>query len=227
MPSSFHDALPVVLPFVIGLGPQSVLDVGVGFGKYGFLFREYLDVGGADQARPFDPGTRRIRIDGIEAHLPYVTELQRMIYDTIHVGEALERLPRLGRYDLVFAADVLEHFTRAGGDALLAACAAVANLGVLIVTPALDIHQGAAFGNLHEIHRSFWTPADFAGIPSADVLVWRRQLIAFLPSDGVRRSLPRPTLREAAGLVLRACLARAVGPVRSEVWLQRVRHQRG
>lgn len=42
MPSSFHEALSIVVPFVIDLAPVRILDVGVGFGKYGFLFREYL-----------------------------------------------------------------------------------------------------------------------------------------------------------------------------------------
>lgn len=42
MPSSFHEALSVVVPFVIDLAPASILDVGVGFGTYGLLFPEYL-----------------------------------------------------------------------------------------------------------------------------------------------------------------------------------------
>ena len=117
MPSSFHDALSVVLPFVIDLAPASILDVGVGFGKYGFLFREYLDVAGAAAAGAA-PDRRhwKVRIEGIEAYAPYVTDLQRGIYDTIHIGEATALLPRLGPWDLVFAGDVLEHFVLANAD---------------------------------------------------------------------------------------------------------------
>ncbi|OGK81400.1 MAG: hypothetical protein A2050_14300 [Candidatus Rokubacteria bacterium GWA2_73_35] len=220
MPSSFHDALAVVLPFVIGIEPKSILDVGIGFGKYGVLFREYLDVARpSDPGAPFDPTRRTTRIDGIEAHAPYVTPLQRAVYDTIHIGGALELLPTLGRYDLVFAADLLEHLTRDDGRAFLALSLARVNLGVLLVMPALDFEQGAVFGNAYEIHRSSWAPADFAPYPDADVLTWRRQLLVWLPSDGVRRVLPRPTLREALGLAARACLVRVLGGLRSEAWL--------
>jgi hypothetical protein len=227
VPSSFYDAIPVVLAFVTGLRPASVLDVGIGFGKYGLLFREYLDVDTApDGADPFDPAARRVRIDGIEAHPPYVTPLQRAIYDAIHVGDALAVLPGLPRYDLVFAADVLEHFTRADGERFLAEATAHAAQGVLIVTPALDIEQSPVFGNVHETHRSFWTPADFAGRPHADVVVWRRQLVAWLPTDARPRRLTRPGLRESLGMAFRAALAGTVGEVRAEVVLQSLRGHR-
>jgi voltage-gated potassium channel Kch len=227
VPSSFYDAIPLVLAFVTGLRPASVLDVGVGFGKYGLLFREYLDVDTApDGPAPFLPAARRVRIDGIEAHPPYVTELQRAIYDTIHVGEALAVLPGLPRYDVVFAADVLEHFTREEGERFLTEAGARAARGVLIVTPALDIEQSAVFGNAYETHRSFWAPADFAGRPHADVLVWRHQLVAWLPTDGRRRRLSRPGLRESLGMAVRAALGLAIGEVRAEVVVQSVRQRR-
>ena len=228
MPSSFYDAIPVVLPFVAALRPASVLDVGIGFGKYGLLFREYLDAnarppGGA----PFDPKDRQVRIDGVEAYAPYVTELQRAIYDTIYTAEALTVLPELDRYDLVFAADVLEHFSREGGRRFLALGLGRARRGVLIVTPALYFDQEPAFGNAYERHQSFWTAGDFAEYPLADVLVWRRQLVAWLPTDGGRRTLPRPTVREALGLAGRGALARLVGGRRAEAFLQRLRGIRG
>jgi hypothetical protein len=226
VPSSFHDAIPLVLAFVTGLRPASVLDVGVGFGKYGLLFREYLDVGTApDGPAPFGPAARRIRIDGIEAHPPYVTELQKAFYDTIHVGEALAVRPGLPRYDLVFAADVLEHFTREDGERFLAEAGAHAAQGVLIVTPGLDIEQSAVFGNACETHRSVWTPRDFAGRPHADAVVWRRQLVAWLPTDGRPRRLGRPGLRESLGMAFRAALAGTVGAVRAEVLLQSMRRR--
>lgn len=227
MPSSFPDALGVVLPFVIDLAPRSILDVGVGFGKYGFLFREYLDVITREgEAQPFAREGRRVRIDGIEAHPAYVTDLQRAVYDTIHVGDALALLPGLDPHDLVFAADVLEHFSPADGRRFLAECRRCATRGVLVVTPALQIPQGPAFGNVWETHRSVWAAADFAGWAGADVLMWRRQLVAWLPTGGDRRRLPRPTLREAGGLAVRAGLAALLGPVQSEVLLERLRRRR-
>ncbi|PYM85822.1 MAG: hypothetical protein DME09_04355 [Candidatus Rokuibacteriota bacterium] len=227
MPSSFHDALSVVLPFVIDLAPASILDVGVGFGKYGFLFREYLDVAGAAAAGGA-PDRRhwKVRIEGIEAYAPYVTDLQRGIYDTIHIGEATALLPRLGPWDLVFAGDVLEHFDPADGRRFLELARARATLGVLIVTPAVHFHQGEVFGNPREAHRSFWTAGDLAGYPAADVLVWRRQLVAFLPTGRSRARLPRLSPRAAAGILLRSLAGRLLGDTRSDVVLDRWRRRR-
>jgi hypothetical protein len=228
VPSSFPDALSVVASWVQALRPASVLDVGIGFGKYGVLFREYLDVSPrGEQGQSYEARSAGIRIDGVEAHEPYIGALQRAIYDRIYVGDALAVLPTLGRYDLVFAADVLEHFTRADGERFLALSAAHATLGVLIVTPALDLEQDDVFGNPFERHRSFWTPDDFAARPGADVLVWRRQLLAFVPNGPARAPrLPRTSVREALGQAAKAALAGVLGGARAERLLHARRRQR-
>lgn len=44
MPMSAYHCLPYVLELLITARPARVLDAGAGFGKYGFLLREYLDV---------------------------------------------------------------------------------------------------------------------------------------------------------------------------------------
>jgi hypothetical protein len=217
VPSSFPDALSLVAAWVQALRPATVLDVGIGFGKYGLLFREYLDVAPrGERGERYDARSPAVRIDGVEAYEPYVGSLQRAIYDRIHLGDALAVLPTLQRYDLVFAADVLEHFTRAEGERFLASAATQAAMGVLVVTPALDLEQHDVFGNPFERHRSFWTPDDFAGRPGADVLVWRRQLLAFLPTGARRPPLPRTSVREGLGQAARAALASVLGPVRAE-----------
>jgi predicted TPR repeat methyltransferase len=226
MPSSFPDALSVVAAWVQALRPASVLDVGIGFGKYGLLFREYLDVAPRSDGLAAGAAPAAVRIEGIEAWEPYVGPLQRAIYDRIHVGDALALLPSLGRYDLVFAADVLEHFTRDEGERFLDAAAAHAAVGVLVVTPALDLEQGEVFGNPFERHRSFWTPDDFVRHPGADVLVWRRQLLAFVPTGARRVPLPRASVREALGQAAKAALAGVLGPVRAERVLHARRRRR-
>jgi len=227
MPSSFPDGLSVVAAWVQALRPTSVLDVGIGFGKYGLLFREYLAVSPrSERGEGYDASSTEVRIDGVEAYAPYVGPLQRAIYDRIYVGEALAVLPSLPRYDLVFAADVLEHFTRADGERFLETAAAHAAMGVLIVTPALDLEQGEVFGNPFERHQSFWPPDDFVRRAGADVLVWRRQTIAFLSTGERRPPLPRTSVREALGQAAKAALAGVLGPGRAESFLH-ARRRRG
>ena len=62
MPSSHHNQVSKILDIIINLNPQSVLDVGVGFGKYGFLCREYLELwDGREEYKKF-----LRRVDGIQ-----------------------------------------------------------------------------------------------------------------------------------------------------------------
>ena len=44
MPVIIHIQLTHCINKIIQLQPKSVLDVGCGFGKWGYLCREYLDV---------------------------------------------------------------------------------------------------------------------------------------------------------------------------------------
>src|SRR6185436_19444562 len=103
MPSSRPNTIPTVVHLVRQLQPESILDVGVGFGKWGHLFREYTDIQDSerDPAR-YQRGNWRVRIDGIEGCAAYLTDMHRFIYNEIHLGDALEILPRLPPYDLIF-----------------------------------------------------------------------------------------------------------------------------
>jgi hypothetical protein len=44
MPTSDVCNVPSILTVVGNLQPQSILDIGCGFGKYGMLMREYLEL---------------------------------------------------------------------------------------------------------------------------------------------------------------------------------------
>lgn len=44
MPTSFIHAVPTIVETVTALSPESILDIGIGFGKYGVLLREALEV---------------------------------------------------------------------------------------------------------------------------------------------------------------------------------------
>jgi SAM-dependent methyltransferase len=155
MPTSHFNQISPIVEIMFRLRPTSVLDVGVGYGKYGILAREYLEFG--VDYKPFEE--RRIRIDGIEAFPEYIADGQRFFYDDIHIGNVLEILPGLPMYDLILLVDVLEHFTREEGIRLLTLCSQKAK-HVIVSTP-LDIGvQGAVFGNEFERHRYQWKKND-------------------------------------------------------------------
>ncbi|RME82607.1 MAG: glycosyltransferase family 1 protein, partial [Planctomycetota bacterium] len=82
MPTSLPNQINEILTLILGVAPQSVLDIGVGFGKYGFLAREYLEMEHGQGTY----GKWTKRIEGIEAFEEYITPLHREIYDEIHIG---------------------------------------------------------------------------------------------------------------------------------------------
>ncbi len=142
------------------LDPPSVLDVGVGFGKYGILCREYLELwDGRQQYSNF-----KRRIDGVEAFGPYITELHKYAYNNVYVGDVRDLIDKLEfRYDLVLLIDVLEHFKKAEGELLLKKLLQK-NLGILISTPKKPSEQRNAFGNDYETHKSKWTKKDILNL---------------------------------------------------------------
>src|ERR1043166_5420096 len=109
MPSSRPNIIPTVVHLLRQLKPRSILDVGVGFGKWGHLFREYTDIleSERDPTR-YERANWKVQIDGIEGFAAYITEMHRYIYNEIHIGNAVDLLPKLGCYDLIFMGDIIE-----------------------------------------------------------------------------------------------------------------------
>ena len=152
MPTSSFHQLNAIVEIIMATNPRSLLDIGIGFGKYGYLAREYLEL--YDGRDAYSDWQRRI--DGIEAFPDYLTTAHRHIYDEIYVGNALDILPRLRtRYDLILVIDVLEHFDYREGNRLLDHCLQTAR-NVLVSTLKRVGYQGAAFGNDFETHKFEW-----------------------------------------------------------------------
>jgi hypothetical protein len=172
MPSSRASTIPYVVSVIRQLRPDSILDVGVGFGKWGYLFREYTDVT-ASEAEPerYRKENWKTRIEGIEGYEPYLHTGHEFIYDRIHVGNVADVLPELGRYDVIFFGDIIEHFTKEVGTQLLRAALDHAEQAVLVTTPRLETGQGEEVGNPLERHQSLWTPADFRAIGDCQVIL--------------------------------------------------------
>jgi len=153
VPGSRFEQIEILVDLMVRLQPSSILDVGVGNGLYGLLARQYVDESG-----PFaDEG---LHLEGIEIFEGYLTDVQRTIYDRIHVGDALAILPEMeGRaFDLAIALDVIEHLPDPRGDELLRDLLRVSRT-VVITSPRGDFPQGEMYGNVHETHVSTWPPA--------------------------------------------------------------------
>lgn len=153
MPTSYHRQISTILDAIIALNPTSVLDIGVGFGKYGVLCREYLELWDGRE----DYHTFTHQIDGIEAFEDYLTPLHSYVYNHIYIGKAQTIIKTLTTsYDLVLLIDVLEHLTETEGRAFLKYVLSH-HQGILISTPKHVEHQDTPFDNPHEAHISQWT----------------------------------------------------------------------
>ncbi len=150
MPCSRPSALARMCNRIMEKSPMSVLDIGIGFGKFGFLAREYTDV---RLGRYFNWETR---IDGIEIFEKYITQLQRKIYDNIHIGNAIDILPTLDQYDMIICSDMLEHLSRKDGLLLLDLVRKKSKFA-MIATPARVLQQEAIYDNEYERHISAWS----------------------------------------------------------------------
>lgn len=189
MPSSHPSQLTGIVELITLTHPTSVLDIGIGFGKYGFLAREYLELW--DGRERYDDWT--VRIDGIEAYADYVTPAQEFVYNEIYVGNAVKVLPTLtGRYDLILLIDVLEHFSQEEGAQILRSCEDKGR-NVIVSVPKVLSPQGAAFGNPYETHRFHWMKKHFKEKKDHFFVPDTRSLICFYGEDGgrVRRSFRR------------------------------------
>jgi hypothetical protein len=180
MPTSHYDQLNQIMELVSLTKPKKLLDIGVGFGKYGFLSREYLELWHG--SGKYDHWVTQI--DGIEAFEKYLTPVHEYIYDRIYVGNALDVLPTLGdRYDLVLIIDVLEHFNHADGLKLLTACRERAE-NILISVPKNWRRQEAAFGNEYEIHRFHWRERHFEQFEDVHFLYNPSSILCYVGAQG-------------------------------------------
>lgn len=157
MPTSHSGQINTIVDLITAVNPRKLLDIGIGHGKYGFLAREYLDIG--NNKKPYL--TREIQVDGIEAFPEYITDLQRLIYDHIFIGNALDVIDQTSDYDLILMMDVFEHFTYEDGVKLLNKCLDRSKY-VLISCPKNVAPQGAEYGNIYETHRFEWRKKHFS-----------------------------------------------------------------
>jgi len=157
MPSSTHKTISYVCGRIITLKPQSVLDIGVGFGKYGFLAREYA--GGF----PLPTEVRvPILVDGIEIYEPYIQLIHKLLYDTLYVGDATKLIKTLGVYDLILCVDMLEHLQKEIGILFLKDVKQHSKVA-LIVLPTRPSRQVEAYGNEYERHVATWSVDELRG----------------------------------------------------------------
>jgi hypothetical protein len=199
-----------MVDLILRVNPSSILDIGIGFGKYGFLSREYLDIAQGNYHK------FKVRIDGIEGFKDYLTPIHKTVYDKIYLGNALEVLPKIyKKYDLVLLIDCLEHFDQAEGQKLLKLISARAR-SVIVSVPSFWVPQGASFNNDLEEHKYFWRRKDFKNFKHKTFFEGPESLIVYFGEEN--RNLKRRARTFVFDNLLSLCryrLQRVLKPVKN------------
>jgi SAM-dependent methyltransferase len=163
MPLSIWTGMEDCLQAIVERRPSSVLDAGIGFGLWGALLRQYLDVWSGRVQR----SQWTARIDGIEIDERRVQPHARHLYTEVLVGDIRELVPRRATehdYDVILFGDVIEHLPKDDGRVLLDAAARLAGRLVVVRIPLGDGWRREGREE-PDHHRSRWYADDFAGYP--------------------------------------------------------------
>lgn len=151
----------VNVPEAWRLQPKTVLDLGIGFGKYGPLLREVLDAMHGRCA----PGLWKAHIYGVEAHGAYRNPAWECYDDVGEQNFYATRIDHTGgnwqaNWDLVLMIDSLEHLEPETGRRFLDELVKN-NKHVIISVPVVPMPQGAMYGNEYETHRTHHDGSEF------------------------------------------------------------------
>jgi hypothetical protein len=165
MASSFMSQIPTVLNAVVRLEPTTMLDIGKGYGKYGFLVHEFLGVPASRRPDPAKTLAEQsdIAIDAVEVQPDYMWPHIPQFYRHVYQGDIMMLYQDLPAYDVVLMADVIEHLEKADGIVLLKDFLAK-GAAVVVSTPKKFFNQHF-YESEYEAHRSHWTPSDFDFAP--------------------------------------------------------------
>lgn len=153
MPTSDPRVIESACKSIIWNKPESVLDIGVGFGKWGVLAREYTDIWN----RRFYKDEWKTLIHGIEIHEKYRNPVWE-VYNMVVIGDAYETCKNVPPYDMTIMMDVLEHFEKQRGLELVDNIMKVTKR---FLVSYCNSDQKDVRDNPHEDHISKWGPKDF------------------------------------------------------------------
>jgi hypothetical protein len=164
MPLSIWQGLEDCLALIVGRQPAAVLDAGIGFGLWGHLLRQYLDVWSGRIQR----AQWTTRIDGIEIDPDRVQPHSRHLYTHVYTGDIREQVPLRARetqYDVILFGDVIEHLPKSDGIDLLHTAGMLASDLVVVRIPLGDGWRTEG-REPPDHHRSRWYREDFDGFPA-------------------------------------------------------------
>ena len=134
MPWSNPENQQWVLNKVVQLKPQTILDVGAGYGTYARLLRPYVPA----------------RYVAIEIFENYISEYKlKELYDEVWLEDVRKYVSL--ESDLIIFGDVLEHMSKEEAVEVWNTARRGCKYGIISL-PIVHYPQGEHFGNVHETH---------------------------------------------------------------------------
>lgn len=158
MGTSNWQNIPFCVEALMKIAPQRVLDVGVGFGRWGMIVREFCDVWYGRISKD----QWSVQVVGIEAFKDNIADYHSAFYSKIHYGDAREIILKMDNsWDVVIFGDVLEHFERETGEVLLNWCLDHSQYVLVNIPLGSEWPQEEEYQNPFEKHLSEWNEIDF------------------------------------------------------------------
>jgi len=158
------------LTLVKKINPHKILDVGIGFGRWGILFREILEIWDEENYS----GKWNRQIDGVEIFEGYLLEYHKLFYTHIYKMDIREFLRFSNeKYDLINCGDIIEHINKEESRKLIDDL--LARTKYLLINLPLGKYweQEAKHNNPNEKHLSIWELSDFNEYPFKKIKSFR------------------------------------------------------
>lgn len=150
---------PIIIGKVVG---SKILDIGTGYGKWGFLVKKFFwEISGNDEAIPM--------VGGIDIFLPHLLSLKKTsIYDFL-INCNAARIPlKNNSFDTIIAVEILEHLNKNDGLTFIEETKRVAKKRVIISTPNFKCPRDGMKGydgyNVYESHLSQWKVSELKSL---------------------------------------------------------------
>ena len=168
MASSFSSQIPAILHVLLKLSPKSILDIGKGFGKYGFLIHEYI---GIDDQKRLNPELTmsqqsRVKIDAIEVDKDLLLPHLSQFYNEVFAEDVFKIYKSLPQYDLILMIDVIEHLDKGKAIAMLEYF--LSKNSILLIATPISFFKQELYQSEFEHHISHWKTNDFKKLGYTD-----------------------------------------------------------
>lgn len=161
MPTSDPGQINIIVNIMLQTNPKTVLDIGIGYGKWGCLAREYIE---GYRNQRYLPTQWQLLVHGIEIFEKYRNPMWGC-YNKIFLGDVSRIVkssrwqPPEDKYDLTIMMDVLEHLPKEEGIETLKS---IKSFSKRFVFSYANSDQTDVCENEHENHISKWEPEDFS-----------------------------------------------------------------